>query len=287
MNRASSAFGSSKVSHTKKQLCVLLFSTGLLLLAGCYKQPGAGQDPPKDVLLFAREQLEATRKRDFAEVERNLSSQLLKSQNVRAGLESAAAIFPAEEPKSVSLLAFVQNKKNSSTDLAFEYRYATNWLLARASILKTNNSMVAVGLFVNPCYVPVEDMLSMNWSRHGPLHYLFVAVAITDPVFILAALVLCVRTQIPKRKWLWLLFISVGWVQLTLNWHTGEWRVNPLSFQLLGSGYFAPMLYSPIIWPLYITVSFPLGAIIFLWRRHIMTGGSDLTQKRDVIGLSP
>lgn len=238
----------------------------LLFLTGCYKQPGAGQVPPNEVLTFAKQQLEAIRTRNFPAVESNLGPQL-KSVAARETLNRVADLFPAGEPKSVKLLAFVENKKNCTTDMAFEYGYSQKWLLARVSVVKTNNSMFVRGFFVNPANMPIQDMLAMHWGKHGAIHYVFLGAAIIDPIFILATLVLCIRTSIPKRKWLWLLFIAFGWIQLTLNWHTGEWKVNPLGFQFLGSGYFAPMIYPPIIWPLFITTSVPIGAIIFIFKR--------------------
>jgi hypothetical protein len=106
-------------SRPRRNLIIIV----LLFLAGCYKQPGAGQDPPGDVLAFDKQQLEAIRKRDFAAVENNLSPQF-ESANTRAILERVAGLFPPEDPKSVTLVAFYENKRNSATDMAFEYGYA-------------------------------------------------------------------------------------------------------------------------------------------------------------------
>jgi hypothetical protein len=248
------------------QLFRKLLLVALLFLVGCYKQPGAGQEPPNDVLLFAKQQLEAIRKQDFVGVESNLDSQF-KTNDVREILERVANAFPVEEPKGVNLVAFMENKENSATDMAFEYGYTQKWLLARISIVRTNGGMLVRGFFLNHSNMPINDMLGMRWSQHGAIQYFTLAAVISEPVFILAVLVLCIRTPIPKRKWLWLLFIAFGWMQLTLNWHTGEWKMNPLGFQFLGSGYFAPMLYPPIVWPLFITISVPIGAIIFLCKR--------------------
>ena len=36
------------------------------------------------------------------------------------------------------------------------------------------------------------------------------AFAILIPVFTLCALVLCIRTKMEKRKWLWIIFIIIG-----------------------------------------------------------------------------
>lgn len=258
--------------------CKKLIFVTLFLLAGCYRQPGAGKEPPQNVLAFARQQLEAIRKRDFAGFESHIYLPV-KSDNTRDILERMAAVFPAEEPKNIDLVAFVENQRISATDMAFEYGYAHKWLLVRISIVQTNGSMLVCGYFIKPMNRPVDDLVAMHWSEHGPVDYLLLGAAIFNPIFIFTVLVLCIRTPVPRRKWLWLLFIAVGWMQLTLNWHTGAWRVNPLSFQLFGSGYFAPMLYPPLVWPLFITTSVPIGAIMFLIKREKYSGARAIPEQ--------
>jgi len=43
--------------------------------------------------------------------------------------------------------------------------------------------------------------------------------------------------------------------------------VNPPGFQLLDCSYLVPMKHPPLIWPLFITISLPIGAILFLFKR--------------------
>jgi len=186
---------------------------------------------------------------------------------MRPIVQRAAAYFPVAEPKSLNLVAFLENKEKSGTDMAFEYAFPHGWILARVSIVRTNGVLLLGGFYVNHVTMPVGDLLAMHWSQHGLRDSLWLAAAIIEPVFILGVLVLCVRTPIPKRKWLWLIFIAFGWLQLTLDWHNGAWHANPLGFQLLGSGYLVPMKYPPLIWPLYLTISIPVGAILFLFKR--------------------
>jgi hypothetical protein len=65
------------------------------------------------------------------------------------------------------------------------------------------------------------------------------------------------------RKWLWVLFILLGLGKLAVNWSTGEWQVMPLAVQVFSASIFSSP-YSPWI----LAVSFPLGAIVFLFRRR-------------------
>ena len=59
----------------------------------------------------------------------------------------------------------------------------------------------------------------------------------------------------------WVIFILLGFVAITVNWTTGALAFQPLSFHVLGAGARA----APFS-PWFVTVSFPLGAVIFLWK---------------------
>jgi len=79
--------------------------------------------------------------------------------------------------------------------------------------------------------------------------------------------VTCLRAKALSRRWLWATAILFGVGQVTLNCHTGAITAKPLYLQLLGAGYLAPMAYSPIVWPLLLSVSLPVGAMAFHIRR--------------------
>jgi hypothetical protein len=69
-----------------------------------------------------------------------------------------------------------------------------------------------------------------------------------------------------KRKWLWIIFILFGIGRITVNWTTNRWGFSPLSFLVFGSGAFAQPFGAWMI-----SISFPLGAIVFLLRRKTLT----------------
>jgi hypothetical protein len=119
------------------------------------------------------------------------------------------------------------------------------------------------GFNVQPIKDSLENMNKFTFDGKGALYYLVFSLAIAIPVFIIYTTVLCARTKIEKRKWLWLIFILCGLTNFSLNWTTGEWRFLPMQFELLGAGFFS-VPYGPWI----LSVGLPLGAVVFLLRRR-------------------
>ena len=68
------------------------------------------------------------------------------------------------------------------------------------------------------------------------------------------------------RKWPWVLFILFGIGSLAVNWTTGETQVSALALRLFSIS-ISGALYGPWV----LAVSFPLGALVFLFRRKALT----------------
>jgi hypothetical protein len=146
--------------------------------------------------------------------------------------------------------------------LSFEYQFPSKWLLINVATQKKGGVSTIIGFNVYPLSDSLENINRFTLTGKTPLQYATLAFAILIPLFILSVLVLCIRTKMTKRKWLWIIFILFGIGRLTVNWTTGQWQVAPLYFLLLGSGAFAPPYGAWLI-----SISLPLGAILFLFRR--------------------
>lgn len=159
--------------------------------------------------------------------------------------------------------------------LAYEWSSPKAWFAGHLVWQEIGGRRVVYGLQMNPLPAPLEKLNSFSLFDKGLGHWIFLILAILNPLLILWALIACIRAKIPKRKWLWGLFIIVGFFKLNLNWTTGElsgfisqstegFKINPISLQLFGSGYYRASDYTPWV----ISTSLPLGAIIFLLRRR-------------------
>jgi hypothetical protein len=115
----------------------------------------------------------------------------------------------------------------------------------------------------------------------GATQYAILSLAVLAPLFSLYVFLLCIKTRMGKKKWLWLIFIVLGIGKLGVNWTTGQVLFTPLAIQLPPAGANA-QLYGP--WLVY--VSIPLGAIIFLIMRKKLVGPVQQTQQ-GALGTPP
>lgn len=236
-----------------------------VLLAGCDQEAMFEKFVPKEESTLARELIAKLAAKDFAAVESRLDSSL-RTPDVREKLEQIARALPAEEPKSVRTVGINTNTSGAATtyNLTYEYEYPEGWVVANAVLERRDGQVTLQGIHFLPAKQSLAATNRFTFEGKGITHYVVFALAIAIPVFIVYALVVCARAKLPKRKWLWLLFVAVGLVQFQFNWTNGAWGVQPISFALLGAGFTQSGPAAPYIF----TLAFPLGAIVFLLKRR-------------------
>ncbi len=246
-------------------LLPLLLLALVLPLAACDQQAMFDKSVPKEEAAFAKKAIAQLAARDYASVEAQLNPGL-RTPSVRSKLEEMAKELPAAEPKSVRTVGAHTKTANPVTtyDLTFEYEYPDAWIVVNAVLERRDGNITVQGLHLTPRKQSLASENGFGFSGKGLPHYIVFALAIAVPLFIVYALIVCARTKIAKRKWLWLVFIAVGLVQLRFNWTTGACMIQPLSFALLGAGFEKSGPVAPCIF----MVAFPLGAVLFLARRR-------------------
>jgi hypothetical protein len=179
-----------------------------------------------------------------------------------------AALIPSQEPLSVKVVGAQQFHSQDiyKINLSFECQFPTNWFLINVALQRKDGVSTIYGLHVRPLSDSLENYNKFTLTGKSLFQYAIFVFSIWIPIFTLYVLVLCIRTKMKKRKWLWIIFILFGVGKITINWTTGQWQIGLLQFQLLGAGTFAPPYGAWLI-----AVSIPLGAIIFLLRRKSLT----------------
>lgn len=205
---------------------------------------------------------------DFAAVEQKIDPRLRNDQ-LHSNLEKLAALFPDAKPTDAKLIGLWRNdfsgdgKQSSLTTVTYEYSFSQQWLQATVVLKKINNDVYIAGIHAIPLQGDLEKLTQFKLSGKSPINYIMLAATCIIPLFIIFALIVCIRTPIPKRKWLWIAFILLGVVRVILNWMDSGIRVNPFALDLFGAGFTSGGPYSPVI----LWFSFPLGAIVFLLKR--------------------
>jgi hypothetical protein len=156
------------------------------------------------------------------------------------------------------------NGSTTYVNLTLEYRFSQRWLVAALALHRTDTMRTIDGLNVQPTVDSQEHLNRFTFSGKGLRNYVMLASTVVVMVFIVGTLVTLWRTRVPRRKWLWALFVAIGIGQVTLNWTTGGIAIQPLQVSLLGAGFSRPGLYGP--W--FLSLGVPIGAVIFLLRRR-------------------
>lgn len=239
----------------------------LMVLSGCTPADPASLikrfTPPEDEAI-ATNYIALLRQNKFGRIENDLDPSL-KSALTQDTLVKMANAIPTQNPISVKVIGAQQFRSSDlyKINLSFEYQFPSKWLLINVATQKKDGISTIIGFNVYPLSDSLENLNKFTLSGKTFSQYATLALAFLIPLFTLYALVLCIRTKMVKRKWLWVIFILIGIGKLTVNWTTGEWNLAPLSFQLFGAGSFAPPYGAWLI-----SISLPLGAILFLFRRR-------------------
>ena len=245
-----------------RNLIALLLMVALL---GCDRNAMFERFIPKDEEAIAKTLITKLSGRDYPAVEAQLDKSL-QTSDLRVKLEEVANLIPTEVPKSSHTIGAITNKVNDITNysLTFEYEYSNGWLVTNVAMRRTNGELTVTGIHVTPRKESLETENAFSLRGKSWLHYLVFGLAIGIPLLIVYVVVICARTKLARRKWLWLLFVAVGIFQFQLNWTTGAWNVQPLYFLLLGTGFSKAAPAAPLL----LSVAFPLGAVLFLLRRR-------------------
>ena len=123
-----------------------------------------------------------------------------------------------------------------------------------------------------PAPLDLRERFPFTLSGIPPPLYLVLVAAVAAPLLSALALLSCWR-QRPRAWGLWTLCIPLGLGKLSVLWlpspfHASYVRLTPLSIQLFGVGLEKNPSYDP--WTL--SVSLPLGALLFLLSRRWMRG---------------
>lgn len=232
-----------------------------LLLTACSQQALIDKLTPHPAAEIARSVLDQLRQGDMEPIKARLDDALRQDPSNEAKLKELTGYFPAGTPRAVKLVGTNTVTINGASryNLTYEYEFTDGWVLGNVVLAGEGDAMRVEGVHVQRMAQSLERQNAFTLSGKGAIHWIVLLACIVIPALSLYAFVLCLRTPIARRKWLWALGTLLGFATLRFNWTTGSFDFQLLSIQLFGaSGFASP--YGPVI----MGMSLPLGAIWFL-----------------------
>ncbi|MGD8786938.1 MAG: hypothetical protein PVJ60_05900 [Phycisphaerales bacterium] len=251
----------------KKCILLLVLFIYPILSIGCnFKEQlkkQFGKIVPKETDKFARTYIDILRKGDIEQAEKLLDSRIANSKT-RSELQKCFNYLNQGEPISTEVISvtILRKKGERRTNLKYQLQFKETWLLTSVTVADIDGKQQILGFHVNTIPRSLEEINAFTLSGKSFRHYIILLIAIGIPIFIICMIVLCVRTKM-KRKWLWIIFMLLGFGRLSFNWTSGQMGYQPLFIQLIPTSAFKG-LYAP----LFIYISVPVGALLFILKRY-------------------
>jgi hypothetical protein len=293
------------MSHEKKApdtirfLTLSLAALALLLTTGCdrddlLKRSGydrvslmESKTPPRQEAL-ARQCAELLRRGRYDEVIHTLRPDLVGAETHQSFI-AIHDILAVGEPVSIKVIDAQQYPDGDAqiTNIVLDYEFPpfskatirgtvllpARWVFATFTIRSTNAAPDLIDrINVAPSELPIETINAFTLENKGASQYAAFATGILLWAFTIYAAVVCIRSRIGPRKWLWILSMLFTLTLASVNWTSGHWSFNHISFKIglppMPANLFCDSAYGP--WTL--TLGLPIGGIAFVLYRRFKLG---------------
>ena len=243
-------------------LCLILF-----LFTGCFTGDRIDEEeigqPVSDYTKEFIENLEA------GEVESCLHQMVLEYQTEDSWklLSELSELVKGKERKDHSLLHYRSRTTYLDDpitvyELSYEYEYQDLWVYYNFQIREKKERFTVLGLNISPENESLRGIYDFDFQDKDWVQFLFFFLMIAVPIFILVSIVFLFKTPM-RRKWLWVIFMLLGFFPFKMNWETGDFGLQLLSVQILGASF----VKGGVLLPWLVSFSIPVGAILFWFKR--------------------
>ena len=189
------------------------------------------------------------------------------SPELRKNAEQLVGIFQHGSVKSIEVIgAYTQlgmgAQAGRTVQLSYQLELSTGWFAGMVVIADANGAPALHNIRFNSIPGSLEKLNALTFTGKSAVHFLMFALLVSIPIFCITVVVVCARSPI-RRKWLWIIFILLGFVSFEFNWTSGEIGWQLINFRLLGASAFKAGPYAPWM----IGIAIPVGAIVFLLKR--------------------
>lgn len=231
----------------------------VLVLNSCF-QSGEIKIPDSSGEFVARQVIDLVRSGQVEEALQRFGPSDRQPHSAEILEQTITTLSATSEIKLINYRFFKSFKDGGLEEtFAFHATGSEKAALVFVSTRTANSETVFTTFLVQSAPVDLSDVYPFTMTGKGPLQRAaFLAVVVT-PIFILFTIVAIARSS-RNRKWLWVLFALIGIGKFSIQWvEGGQWVLQPLAFQVLG----ASVLKNPVYEPWVLSVSLPLGAVLF------------------------
>ena len=254
--------------NVKKSIFFFVFLSCLIFFVGCgfegLLKKQLARFTPKEADKFARDYIDLLLTNNIEQAKELLDPKVVNSKTQSQLQEIVNLLDKGElistEVVGVNVFRIRDIIRNTIT---YQLEFDDAWLLTTVIVDGISKNQKIYSFHVKPIPKSLEEINAFTFSGKSFRHYLILLVAIGMPVFIVYTIVLCVRTKI-KRKWLWIIFMLLGFGRYSFNWTSGQMGFQPLYIQLIPTSVFKGAPYAPWI----ISISVPIVALLFLLKRR-------------------
>jgi hypothetical protein len=243
----------------------------LLGLVGCNRAVLMSGYSPQEAQSHVEAYFNQLRNHQWNQLQEEIAPGVGGADDIQDQLVKMAEAFPPGAPLSVKMVGYrrTETPEVVTDSMTLEYEFPQKWLIADVTTETRDGDALISGIHVAQRPEPLEALNRFTLRGKGVAQYAMLLLWLMAISLTLFAFVLCIRTRIEKWKWLWLIFILLGVGQVAINWTTNESSFRLFYLQMPPSMAFAAF-YGPWI----LSVSLPLGAIVFLAKRNSLSGSA-------------
>jgi len=235
----------------------------IVCLVGLAAACAARLDPGQDAA--TRAVFDQLKRRDFAAIEARLQPRL-RTAVTDARLQAQAALIPDAPPLAVKTIDVEVRAAPGGrlTSVTREYLYPDRLLVVSTGLREQAGQPVQIaGFNVQPFSRAALAVGRFSLAGKSSTQYFMLGLAVLIPLLLVFALAVLAADKTARWKWLWTLFILIGFMRLSVNWASGAFLFEPLGVLLLGASVSRGAL---DVSPWIVSISLPLGALVYLGR---------------------
>ena len=163
---------------------------------------------------------------------------------------------------------WVSNGATREVDAVYEAKSKGAWALVETTLATTAGKTMLTSIDVQQTLVDPQQLNGFSFANASAAGLMMLTAMLAVALITVAALVRIWKSDRFRMRWVWTAGALFGLMTLKMNWTTGAFSFEPISFQFFSLGAVKQPIYAPWVF----AVSIPLVALIALfWRGHRQT----------------